>query len=58
MKKFEYRGKTRTAAADKLLFPGCQYELNEKDAHIESLIAQKLLVEIKAGKENPVKEKK
>lgn len=47
MKTFQYKGKSRTAIGDKLLFPGCNYDLDESKGIVKSFVAQGLLTEIK-----------
>lgn len=58
MKLFKYVGKVRTAAARMLILPGMSVYLPEHDEHVQSLIAQKLLVEADFNEQPPAKKKK
>lgn len=56
MKTFTYKGIDRSAAGDVALIEGESYLLNENDAHVKSLVAQKLLVPVEAEKGQGPKE--
>lgn len=46
MKNFEYKGETRTVINRQLVFPNQKVAISNTDAHIDSLIAQGLLVSL------------
>lgn len=57
MKTYKYKGKQRTAAANILLYPDCEYDLPPADKHVQSLVAKGLLEEVKENIDNKKTEK-
>ena len=55
MKTYQYKGEVRSAAGGRMLVPGEKCELPETDSHVQSLVAQGLLVEVPAIKQTNFK---
>lgn len=52
-KKYKYVGTVRTAAANQLMFSGCEYDLPENDKHVKSLVKKGLLVPVVPSNPKP-----